>query len=109
MIFFMSLLDQPSPAEITGPDIQSTSSTSTPHPVNVQKPPLPPAHSHPQPPTNPQSTGSLQGHPHVQSQGLSANAHTHVQPNIGLPHSHSMPPPYQVTTEDLNKEDVIFF
>ncbi|XP_070764989.1 rho guanine nucleotide exchange factor 18 [Enoplosus armatus] len=111
--------DQLSPPDIAGPDTQSTSSISTSHPPNVQKPPMPPAQSHlqpsmqppMQPPTIPphsQSTGSLQFQPHLQ--GLSSNAQAHVQVNVhGLTHSHSMPPPYKINTEDLNKEDVIFF
>uniref|UniRef100_A0A8C4EPS1 Rho/rac guanine nucleotide exchange factor (GEF) 18b n=1 Tax=Dicentrarchus labrax TaxID=13489 RepID=A0A8C4EPS1_DICLA len=46
---------------------------------------------------------------HLQPQGPSPNAQAHVQVNVpGLTHSHSMPP-YKMNTEDLNKEDVIFF
>ncbi|XP_054458240.1 rho guanine nucleotide exchange factor 18-like isoform X2 [Anoplopoma fimbria] len=109
--------DQISPPDNGGPDTQSTSSISTSHSQNVQKPPLPPAQSHPQPsmqppsiPPHSQSTGSLQSQPHLQPQALSPNAQAHVQVNVhGLPHSHSMPPPYKIPTEDLNKEDVIFF
>nr|XP_046247316.1 rho guanine nucleotide exchange factor 18 isoform X2 [Scatophagus argus] len=109
--------DQLSPPESGDPDPQSTSSISTSHPPNVQKPPMPPAQSHlqpsMQPPTIPphsQSTGSLPFQAHVQPQSHSANAQSHVQVNIhGLSHSHSLPPPYKINTEDLNKEDVIFF
>ncbi|XP_042372648.1 rho guanine nucleotide exchange factor 18 isoform X2 [Plectropomus leopardus] len=110
--------DQLSPPEIAGADTQSTSSSiNTSHLPNVQKPPMPPSQSHPQPsmqpptiPPHSQSTGSLQLQSHLQPQGLSPNAHTHVQVNVhGLTHSHSMPPPYKIATEDLNKEDVIFF
>ncbi|XP_034386005.1 rho guanine nucleotide exchange factor 18 isoform X3 [Cyclopterus lumpus] len=109
--------DQLSPPDNAGPDTQSTSSISISHPQNLQKPPMPPAQSHPQPsmppptiPPHSQSTGSLQFQFHLQPQGLSPNAHAHVQVNAhGLTHSLSMPPPYKVATEDLNKEDVIFF
>ncbi|XP_010730724.2 rho guanine nucleotide exchange factor 18 [Larimichthys crocea] len=109
--------DQLSPPDSSGSDSQSTSSINTSHPPNVQKPPMPPAQSHPQPPVQPptipphsQSTSSLQFPPHLQPQGPSPNAQAHVQVNVqGLTHSHSMPPPYKVNTEDLNKEDVIFF
>ncbi|XP_026013525.1 rho guanine nucleotide exchange factor 18 isoform X2 [Astatotilapia calliptera] len=96
--------DQPSSLDNAGPDIQSAS-----HPPNVQKPPMPPAQSHPQPslqppiiPPHSQSTSALQFHSPVQPQSLNPSAQ--VQ---GL--SHSLPPPYKFTTEDLNKEDVIFF
>uniref|UniRef100_A0A8C9ZNY5 Rho/Rac guanine nucleotide exchange factor 18 n=1 Tax=Sander lucioperca TaxID=283035 RepID=A0A8C9ZNY5_SANLU len=113
----MSLTDQLSPPDNAGPDTQPTSSISISHPSNVQKPPMPPAQSHPQPsiqpptiPPHSQSTGSLQFQPHLQPQGLSPNTQAHVQVNVhGLTHSHSMPPPYKIATEDLNKEDVIFF
>uniref|UniRef100_A0A669DZN3 Rho/Rac guanine nucleotide exchange factor 18 n=1 Tax=Oreochromis niloticus TaxID=8128 RepID=A0A669DZN3_ORENI len=98
--------DQPSSLDNAGPDIGSAS-----HPPNVQKPPMPPAQSHSQPSVQPpiipphsQSTGALQFHSPVQPQSLNPGAQ--VQ---GLSHSHSMPPPYKFTTEDLNKEDVIFF
>ncbi|XP_028442929.1 rho guanine nucleotide exchange factor 18 isoform X2 [Perca flavescens] len=109
--------DQFSPPDNAGPDTQPTSSISISHPSNVLKPPMPPAQSHPQPsiqpptiPPHSQSTGSLQFQPHLQPQGLSPNAQAHVQVNVhGLSHSHSMPPPYKIATEDLNKEDVIFF
>ncbi|XP_039666974.1 rho guanine nucleotide exchange factor 18 isoform X1 [Perca fluviatilis] len=101
--------DQHSPPDSAGPDTQPTSSISISHPSVVQKPPMPPAQTHPQPsiqpptiPPHSQSTGSLQFQPHLQPQGLSPNAQAH-----GL--SHSMPPPYKIATEDLNKEDVIFF
>lgn len=116
----MSLTDQLSPPDNTGLDTQSTSSISTSHPPNVQKPPMPPAQPQPQPsmqppaiPPHSQSTGSLQFQSHLQPQGLSPNTQAHVQANVhGLTHSHSMPPPYKINTEaseDLNKEDVIFF
>lgn len=109
--------DQLSPPDNAGSDTQSTSSISTSHPPNVQKPPVPPAQSHRQssmqPPTIPphsQSTGSLQFQSHLQPQSLGSNTPAHVQVNVhGLTHSHSMPPPYKTSTEDLNKEDVIFF
>ncbi|XP_051232524.1 rho guanine nucleotide exchange factor 18 isoform X1 [Dicentrarchus labrax] len=108
--------DQLSPPDIAGPDTQSTSSISTSHPPNIQKPPMPPAQSHPQPsmqpptiPPHSHSAGSLQFQSHLQPQGPSPNAQAHVQVNVpGLTHSHSMPP-YKMNTEDLNKEDVIFF
>ncbi|XP_068447495.1 rho guanine nucleotide exchange factor 18-like isoform X2 [Clinocottus analis] len=107
--------DQLGPADNAGPDTQSSSSMSISHPQNLQKPPMPPAQSHPQPsmplssiPPHSQSTSSLHFQSHLQPQGLSPNAH--VQVNVhGLTHSHSMPPPYKIATEDLNKEDVIFF
>ncbi|XP_067368956.1 rho guanine nucleotide exchange factor 18 isoform X2 [Channa argus] len=107
--------DQLSPPDSTGSDTQSTTSISTSHPANVQKPPMPPPQSHPQASMHPliipphsQSTGSLQFQPHMQPQGLGSNTQAHVQLNQGMTHSHSMPPPYKVT-EDHNKEDVIFF
>uniref|UniRef100_A0A3Q4HAV1 Rho/rac guanine nucleotide exchange factor (GEF) 18b n=1 Tax=Neolamprologus brichardi TaxID=32507 RepID=A0A3Q4HAV1_NEOBR len=94
--------DQPTSLDNAGPDMQSAS-----HPPNVQKPPMPPAQSHPQPSVQPpivpphsQSTGALQFHSPAQPQSLNPSAQ--VQ---GL----SLPPPYKFTTEDLNKEDVIFF
>ncbi|KAI3368754.1 hypothetical protein L3Q82_025742, partial [Scortum barcoo] len=109
--------DQLSPPDNAGTDTQTTSSSSsisTSHPPNVQKPPMPPAQSHPQPsmqpptiPPHSQSTVSLQFQSQLQPQGLSPNAQAHVHV---LSHSHSMPPPYKsINTEDINKEDVIFF
>ena len=113
----MSLADQLSPPDNAGLDTKSTSSIGTSHPPNAQKPPMPPPQSHPQPPMQPptipphsQSAGSLQFQAHLPPQGLGPNAQAHVQVNVhGLSHSHSMPPPYKINTEDLNKEDVIFF
>lgn len=56
-----------------------------------------------QPPGAPShSVGSLQYQSHLQPPGPSAQLH-------GLSHSHSLPPPYKSHSEDLNKEDVIFF
>ncbi|XP_036970389.1 rho guanine nucleotide exchange factor 18 isoform X1 [Acanthopagrus latus] len=109
--------DQLSPPDNAGLDTKSTSSIGTSHPPNAQKPPMPPPQSHPQPPMQPptipphsQSAGSLQFQAHLPPQGLGPNAQAHVQVNVhGLSHSHSMPPPYKINTEDLNKEDVIFF
>ncbi|XP_029285191.1 LOW QUALITY PROTEIN: rho guanine nucleotide exchange factor 18 [Cottoperca gobio] len=105
--------DQLSPPDNTGADSQPSSSISTSHPPNAQKPPMPPAQPHPQPPTIPphsHSTGSLQLQPLLQPQGLSPTAQPHVQVNVhGLSHSPSLPPPYKMAAEDLNKEDVIFF
>ncbi|XP_026160604.1 rho guanine nucleotide exchange factor 18 isoform X2 [Mastacembelus armatus] len=93
-----------SPPDSAGPDTQTTSSVITAHPANVQKPPMPPAQPLPQasmqPPTLPphsQSAGSV----HVQPQVLN------TQVNHG--HSHGIPPPYNATSEDTTKEDVIFF
>ncbi|XP_074524304.1 rho guanine nucleotide exchange factor 18 [Halichoeres trimaculatus] len=112
------LTDQLSPPDIAVPDTQSTSCISSSHPPSVQKPPMPPAQPHPQPPMQPpsippphsQSTGSLQFQTHLQPQSLSPNTQAYVQGSVhGLTHSHSMPPPYKINTEDLNKEDVIFF
>ncbi|KAK2835510.1 hypothetical protein Q5P01_015994 [Channa striata] len=107
--------DQLSPPDSTGSDTQSTTSISTSHPANAQKPPMPPPQTHPQAPIHPpiipphsQSTGSLQLQPHMQPQSLGPNTQAHVQVNHGMTHSHSMPPPYKIT-EELNKEDVIFF
>uniref|UniRef100_A0A1A7YMC8 Rho/rac guanine nucleotide exchange factor (GEF) 18b n=1 Tax=Iconisemion striatum TaxID=60296 RepID=A0A1A7YMC8_9TELE len=81
--------DQPSPPDGLGQD--------TPHPPNVQKPPMP---THPPPSMPPHCQGSdpLQLQP--TSHGPNAQVH-------GL--SHSKPPPYSIATDDLNKEDVIFF
>ncbi|XP_047198822.1 rho guanine nucleotide exchange factor 18 isoform X3 [Hippoglossus stenolepis] len=107
--------DQLSPPETAGPDSPNTSITSsvtTSHPTNAQKPPMPSAQSHPPAPTippHPQSTGFLPFPPQLQPQGLSPNTQTHVQVNHGLSHSHSMPQTYKSPTEDVNKEDVIFF
>ncbi|XP_030584092.1 rho guanine nucleotide exchange factor 18 [Archocentrus centrarchus] len=105
--------DQLSSLDNAGPDTQSVSSISASHPPNVQKPPMPPAQSYPQPsmqppiiPPHSQSTSALQYHSHVQPQSLSPSTQVNVQ---GLSHSHSMPPPYKLPTEDLSKEDVIFF
>ncbi|XP_056133243.1 rho guanine nucleotide exchange factor 18 [Lampris incognitus] len=102
-----------SPPENSGPDGQSSIATITSHPPSVQKPPMPPmppTQPYAQPPVqalNPlcsQSPNSL----HFQPQGICPKPQ--VQPQVhGLSHSHSMPPPYRITTEDLNKEDVIFF
>ncbi|KAJ4943354.1 hypothetical protein JOQ06_005857 [Pogonophryne albipinna] len=90
---------------LSPPDSGPDSSISPPHPPNVQKPPLPPSMQHSQSPSM---------HPHSQSTGclqppvLSPNAQ--VQVNVhGLSYSPSMPPPYKMAPEDLNKEDVIFF
>lgn len=77
---------------------------------------MPPAQSHHQlslqPPTIPphsQSTTSLQVQAHLKPQGLNSNSQqTHGKVNVHS-HSHSMPPPYKINTDDLNKEDVIFF
>ncbi|KAM7388212.1 hypothetical protein PAMP_024404 [Pampus punctatissimus] len=109
--------DQLSPPDNAGPDGPSTTTISTSHPQNVQKPPMAPTQSHPQPamqppsmPLHSQSTGLLQFQPHLPLQGVSPNTQASVQVNVhGVTHSHSMPPPYKITTEDLNKEDVIFF
>ncbi|XP_041646746.1 rho guanine nucleotide exchange factor 18 isoform X2 [Cheilinus undulatus] len=110
--------DQLSPPDSAGPDTLFTSSISSSFPSNVQKLPLPPTQPHPQPSVQPpsipsphsQSTGSLQFQNNLQPQGLGPNSQAHIQGNIhGLTHSHSMPPPYKINTEDLNKEDVIFF
>uniref|UniRef100_A0A3P8RLU7 Rho/rac guanine nucleotide exchange factor (GEF) 18b n=1 Tax=Amphiprion percula TaxID=161767 RepID=A0A3P8RLU7_AMPPE len=88
----ISPTNQLSPPDSGGPDGLSAS----------QKPVVPPAHPQPsmQPPHS-QSAGSLQFQPPSVAPGSQVNVH-------GL--SHSMPPPYhKTTTEDLNKEDVIFF
>ncbi|XP_028259019.1 rho guanine nucleotide exchange factor 18 isoform X2 [Parambassis ranga] len=101
--------DQLSPPDSAGPDAQPTSSISTSHPPNVQKPPIPPLQSHLQSSgmaPHSQSTGSLQFQSHMQPQGLPANAQVNVP---GLSHSVTMPAAYKITAEDLNKEDVIFF
>ncbi|XP_072245594.1 rho guanine nucleotide exchange factor 18 isoform X1 [Leuresthes tenuis] len=86
--------DQLSPPDNTGLEPQPTSSL----PPNVQKPPMPPQTSI-QPPLS-QGSGCL----HLQPQSLGPNSQAHVH---GL--GHSVPPAYTITTEDLNKEDVIFF
>ncbi|XP_075341502.1 rho guanine nucleotide exchange factor 18 isoform X2 [Odontesthes bonariensis] len=99
--------DQLSPPENTGLDPQPASSITSSHPPNVQKPPMPPAQSHPQTSIQPplsQGGGCLHLQPHAQPQSLAPNSQAHVH---GL--SHSVPPAYTITTEDLNKEDVIFF
>ncbi|XP_071399428.1 rho guanine nucleotide exchange factor 18 isoform X1 [Centroberyx affinis] len=114
--------DSLSPPDNGGPDSQSTTSSITSHPPSVQKPPMPPPQSHAQPSTQPptqvlnplhsQSPTSLHFQPHLQPQGVSPNPQPQPQPQLhvhGLSHSHSMPPPYRINTEDLNKEDVIFF
>uniref|UniRef100_A0A8D2ZTP7 Rho/rac guanine nucleotide exchange factor (GEF) 18b n=1 Tax=Scophthalmus maximus TaxID=52904 RepID=A0A8D2ZTP7_SCOMX len=80
----------------------------SPHQQLSLSPPMPSAQSLPQPPTVPphsQSAGLVQFQSHVQPQGLSPNSQAHVQVN----HGHSVPPLYKIPTEDLNKEDVIFF
>ncbi|XP_061883750.1 rho guanine nucleotide exchange factor 18-like isoform X3 [Entelurus aequoreus] len=73
----------PSPPDISGPDSQSTV-PSTGHPATLHKPPVPLAQPHSILPAQ------------VQPQGLCPDPH--------MP----LPPPY-ISTEDLNKEDVIFF
>lgn len=88
----MSLTDQFAPLD--------SSSSSRGGPDTQKCPVVPPAaappHSH--------SVGSLQFQTHLQPPGPSAQLH-------GLSHSHSMPPPppYKSHSDDLNKEDVIFF
>ncbi|XP_058493993.1 rho guanine nucleotide exchange factor 18 isoform X3 [Solea solea] len=102
--------DQLSPPDTPGPDSQTTVSTS--HPSIPPKPVMPPAQSHSQPPSVPphsQSTGLLHFQSHVQPQGVSPNSQAHVQVNHGLSHSQSLTPPFKISSEDLNKEDVIFF
>ncbi|XP_061636625.1 rho guanine nucleotide exchange factor 18 isoform X3 [Phyllopteryx taeniolatus] len=101
---------QQSPLDTSGPDFQSTIVSVT-HPAMIHKPPVPPAQPSLQPPAIPahsQNTTSLQLPAQVQPQGFGPNPHVHVQ---GLGHSHSvpLPPPYNINTEDLSKEDVIFF
>nr|XP_057928711.1 rho guanine nucleotide exchange factor 18 isoform X2 [Doryrhamphus excisus] len=96
------------PPDTSGPDSQSTV-TTTNHPATLQKPPVPPAqpplqssvqlHSTP---AHSQTTGSLHFQPQAQPQGLSPNPHVQV-------HMQGPPPPPYISTEDLNKEDVIFF
>uniref|UniRef100_A0A1A8P4Z3 Rho/rac guanine nucleotide exchange factor (GEF) 18b n=1 Tax=Nothobranchius rachovii TaxID=451742 RepID=A0A1A8P4Z3_9TELE len=81
--------DQLSPPDSLGLD--------APHPPNVQKPPMP---IHPPPSMPPQCQGSDP----IQLQPTSHGPNTQVH---GL--SHSKPPPYSIATDDLNKEDVIFF
>ncbi|XP_061739116.1 rho guanine nucleotide exchange factor 18 isoform X4 [Nerophis ophidion] len=70
----------PTPLDISGPDSQSTI-PSTGHPATLHKPPLPLAQPH------------------------------SILPAQGLCHDPHMPPPppAYISTEDLNKEDVIFF
>ncbi|KAM4629512.1 rho guanine nucleotide exchange factor 18-like isoform 2-T2 [Polymixia lowei] len=104
-----------SPPDGSGPDNQSS---ITSHPPSVQKPPIPPAQPHTQAsapppaqalsPLHSQSANTLHFQSHHQPQGVGPNPQTqgHVH---GLSHSHSMPPPYRITSEDPNKEDVIFF
>ncbi|XP_024135061.1 rho guanine nucleotide exchange factor 18 isoform X2 [Oryzias melastigma] len=53
-----------------------------------------------------QSSGSLQFQPSVQLQNFNPNA-PGAAPLPGL--GHAAPPPYAVATEELSKEDVIFF
>ncbi|XP_068175203.1 rho guanine nucleotide exchange factor 18 isoform X2 [Antennarius striatus] len=97
-----------------GPEPQSTFISTTQPPPNVQKPPMPLAQANAQPsvqpPTispHPQSATSLLFQTHVPPPAVSPNPQTLTQVNVqGL--SHSASPPYEIT-EDLNKEDVIFF
>ncbi|XP_077440717.1 rho guanine nucleotide exchange factor 18 [Vanacampus margaritifer] len=101
---------QQSHLDASGLDCQS-SIISGNHPATIQKPPVPPplqpsvqspaipAHSH--------TTASLHFPTQVQPQCLGPNPHVLVQALGGkLP---PPPPPYNINTEDLNKEDVIFF
>ncbi|XP_029355223.1 rho guanine nucleotide exchange factor 18 isoform X2 [Echeneis naucrates] len=106
--------DPLSPPDTAGPDSQTTSSLNTSLSTNIQKTPMPPAQSHPQPsmqppilPPHSQSSGFLQYQPHVQPQGLGPNPQAHLQVNHGL--SHNTQQPYKNPAEDPNKEDVIFF
>lgn len=99
-----------SPPDSAGPEDQSPSSILISPPGNNQKPPASPAQpqlsmQHPHHSVlHSQSTGSLQLQPQPPNPQTQGPLSVH-----GLSHSHSVPPPYQMTTEDLNKEDVIFF
>lgn len=101
-VSLMSLTDQFSAPEIAAADAQS--STSTSHPPNLHKPPMPPAQPHPQPsvqsPPPSQSGGSLLYPAQMQTQGPGPNP-----PAQGI----GPPPPYKINPEELSKEDVIFF
>uniref|UniRef100_A0A3Q3XHZ8 Uncharacterized protein n=1 Tax=Mola mola TaxID=94237 RepID=A0A3Q3XHZ8_MOLML len=110
----LPLSTPPQPQSITSDNAADTQLTiSTSYTQNLQKPLMPPAQTHPQPPTIPphsQSTSSLQLQAQLQPQCLNPNAQAHGHLSVhDLSHSHSMSPPYKINTEDLNKEDVIFF
>lgn len=87
----MSPADQLSTLENAAADAHS-------HPPNLHKPPVPPTQPHQQlsvqSPPPPQSTGSLL----YPTQGPGPN-----------PQAHVAPPPYKIDSEELSKEDVIFF
>lgn len=105
--FHFCLIDLQVPPDSSGVDPQPTSSLSSSYPPNLQKPPVHLAHS--QPSMHPgataaaavtsHSSGSLQFQPSVQLQSFNP------VPGLG----HGAPPPYAGTTEELSKEDVIFF
>ncbi|XP_051929932.1 rho guanine nucleotide exchange factor 18 isoform X2 [Hippocampus zosterae] len=108
---------QQSPLDLFGPDCQSNMISGS-HPATIQKPPVPPTQpslqSSVQPaaiPAHSHTTASLQFPAQVQPQGLGSNPHMLAQ-GLGLSHSMPLPPPpppFNINTEDLNKEDVIFF
>ncbi|XP_024921454.1 rho guanine nucleotide exchange factor 18 isoform X3 [Cynoglossus semilaevis] len=102
--------DQPSPPD-TGADSQTSTTApttiATSHPAVAQKPPVPPAQ--PSVPLYSHTSGVQQVQSHVQPLGLSSNLQPHVPMNQGQSRSQTTPPPYKISTEDLNKEDVIFF
>ncbi|XP_077463512.1 rho guanine nucleotide exchange factor 18 [Stigmatopora argus] len=83
---------QQNPSDASGPDSQSGLISGN-HPATIQKPPVPPP---PPPCANSQTTTPFQFPAHVPLQ------------SFGLGHGSPLPP-YDVNTEDLNKEDVIFF
>ncbi|XP_077573677.1 rho guanine nucleotide exchange factor 18 [Stigmatopora nigra] len=83
---------QQNPSDASGPDSQSGLNSGN-HPATIQKPPMAPL-----PPTcaHSQTTTPFQFPTHMPLQ------------SFGLGHGTPLPP-YDVNTEDLNKEDVIFF
>lgn len=92
----MSPTDHLSTPESAAADAQS--STSTPHPPNLHKPPVPPTPPHPQ--------LSMQSPPPSQSVGSLLYPTQSPGPN---PQAHGAPPLYKINPEELSKEDVIFF
>ncbi|XP_076008957.1 rho guanine nucleotide exchange factor 18 [Genypterus blacodes] len=114
------------PPDSAGAESQSNSSLAASHPPNAQKPPPLPVQPHAQPPTqapgHPHAQpgpGSVHFQPHLQPpthpppppppQGLAANPQAQIQAGNVHGLSHGLPPPYKISTEELNKEDVIFF
>ncbi|TWW57944.1 Rho guanine nucleotide exchange factor 18 [Takifugu flavidus] len=84
--------------QLSTPEADAQSSSSTSHPPNLHKPPVPPSPPHPQLP--------VQSPPPSQSVGSLLYPTQGPGPN---PQAHGAPPLYKINPEELSKEDVIFF